>query len=383
MLMDDLIKILFSIIALLASYLLAHGLIKLKGFEYLINRSGRYGAIDGLRGYLALFVFIHHFVLTWYWKNTGNWGQMPEIYYDNLGYVGVHIFFMITGFLFISKILSDNGNTNWYRLYKSRIFRIYPLYIAALFVISLIVFYKSDFQLNAEPFKLLKEYVRWFLYHGLTINDFSETKKINAGVDWTLKYEWVFYLSLPLLAMIIARGKVAIALLLFLVAASFFYPQHLISISTVYFILFAIGGITAFLCVNYRSYAGVLNSRYWSVIAVCGILVALFYPNTHSLIHIISISLFFIPVAFGNSMFGLFIDRASILLGEISYSIYLLHGVVLYILFSVFNSGYVTEVSMFNYIYIMPAVSLLVVLMSTTTFLVIEKPCINYGRKKR
>jgi len=379
--MDDLTKIFISIVAMVVAYVLAQGVVRLRAFDYLSSRRGRFGAVDGLRGYLALFAFIHHFVLTWYWRNTGDWNYLPESYFNNIGYVGVHIFFMITGFLFVSKLLRDSGNTNWFRLYKSRIFRIYPLYLVALVVISFIVFYQSSFQVNVEPLKIIKQYVKWFIYHGSTINDFGNTTQINAGVHWTLKYEWVFYLSLPFIAAVMARGSVAVVVLLLSVWVLFFYPQQIVSISTFYFLLFAVGGLTAYFSLLELPFAERMKSAGWSVAAILGLLAGIFYPDSQSLVHVLSISLFFVPVALGNDMFGLFMNRASILLGEISYSIYLLHGIVLYVLFSLVLSQYPVNTSLFDFLYVMPLVSLLVIITSTLTFLMIEKPCINYGRK--
>lgn len=69
----------------------------------LIN-SGRFTAIDGLRAYLSLFVFFHHFFIFYKWKESGKWEKPEILFIDDLGQVSVAIFFIITGFLFIGKI---------------------------------------------------------------------------------------------------------------------------------------------------------------------------------------------------------------------------------------------------------------------------------------
>ena len=91
-------------------------------------------------------------------------------------------------------------------------------------------------------------------------------------------------------------------------------------------------------------------------------------------------SVLFYSVARGNSLFGMLTSRASILLGEISYSIYLLHGVVLYVLFTKTTVVDVSRFSLSEFFYFMPLVSVLVVIISMVTYLTIEKPCMEFGK---
>ena len=383
--MDDILKILFAVMMLASSYYLSLHLAKSNQFAFLSNRKGRYGAIDGLRGYLALAVFVHHFIITWYWQNSGAWVNPPEKYFYNFGEVGVMLFFMITGFLFVSKILSNNGNMDWYRLYKSRIFRIYPLYLFSLFIITIIIFIETDLQMQVEWTALAKQYVKWFVYHGTMINDHTQSQLINAGVDWTLKYEWLFYLSLPFIALVVAKSRYLLMALFVLSGLLFFFPTYVSSFSTKYFFFFAVGGMVAYFyasCSKRTALLSFIGSRYGSAMTLAVLLFALFYSETGNILHVFSVSLFFLLIVLGSSMFGLFRSRASILLGEISYSIYLLHGIILYALFSSGNIIDLTEISLLQYLYILPVVALLVILFSASTYLDIERPGIAMGKRK-
>lgn len=80
------------------------------------------------RGYLALGVYVHHFILTWYWKAENAWGAAMQAFANDVGGFGVAVLFMISGFLFIRKIVFEEGCLDWSRLYRSRLFRIVPLY---------------------------------------------------------------------------------------------------------------------------------------------------------------------------------------------------------------------------------------------------------------
>jgi len=158
--MEHVLKFGMTLICFGLSVLVAQFISRQKSFSFLSHRQGRYGSIDGLRGFLAISVLFHHFIVTWYWKVNGDWVRPPEDYYQNYGKVSVALFFMITGFLFISKIMKDDGKTNWFKFYESRIFRIFPLYIFAVLIVTLIVFSGSDLELKVSFSELVNQYAR-------------------------------------------------------------------------------------------------------------------------------------------------------------------------------------------------------------------------------
>ena len=383
--MEDIVKILFAIVMLALCYYLGLHLARSNQFSFLSERKGRYGAIDGLRGYLALAVFIHHFIVTWYWQNSGAWANPPEDYFYNFGEVGVMLFFMITGFLFVSKIIAGNGSIDWHRLYKSRLFRIYPLYLFSLLMITVIIFIETDLQMQVGWVELARQYVKWLAYHGTMINDHAHSQLINAGVDWTLKYEWLFYLLLPLIALVISRSKLVLAAVFLISGLLFVFPVHISYYSTQYLFFFAIGGVVAYFypsCSNRSGLLAFVKSGYGSAVTLAVLLFMLFYSDTGSLIHVAAVSLFFFFIVLGNSLFGLFRSTASLLLGEISYSIYLLHGIILYAIFSSGNIIDLKELSLLQYMYALPFIAILVILFSASTYLSIEKPAIELGKVK-
>jgi len=381
--MIDVLGLGITFVSFCAALLLAQFIFKYTpSLNSLANRQGRYIALDGLRGFLAFSVFIHHFIITWYWKVNGEWMRPPEDYFQNLGRAGVSIFFIITGFLFISKIIQTDSKLNWLKLYESRIFRIFPLYFFTLMIISFVVFSSSNYELNVSFSSLLSQYFNWGIFIGDNINGFLNTRKVIAGVDWTLKYEWVFYLSLPILAAIFYKfGKIGGAVLFFACAFLFLFPKTFFSFSTTFLIFFAFGGLAA-LTVNTTSLpASIIKGKVVSSIVCLAIVAILFYPNTLNSIHISLIFLVFILVALGNDLFGVFSLRSSILLGEISYSIYLLHGVVLYFAFTFIGTVEIKNYTFQEYLFLMPIISVVIVLFSSMTFILIERPCINFGRK--
>jgi peptidoglycan/LPS O-acetylase OafA/YrhL len=367
----------FGISILTAKLISGHPL-----FSFLTLRQGRYGSIDGLRGFLAISVLFHHFIVTWYWKVSGKWARPPEDYYQNYGKVSVAIFFAITGFLFISKILKNRGKINWIEFYESRIFRIYPLYIFAIFIVTIIVF-SLNFKLEVSLRQIIKGYTQWLTFKqpGGIVNNFLDTKLVIAGVDWTLRYEWLFYLFLPMIAIAIVRlGRVG-GLFLFTVCVYLFNkPMQINSIDTSLFIFFAVGGLSAYLNKCCKIPDSIIKSKLVSSLAMLTIALAIFHRVTFDSLHVVMISLFFILIVLGNDLFGVFSLKSSILLGEISYSIYLLHGVVLYLAFSVFKIAVLKNISLQEYLIFMPVMCVTVILISAITFISIEKPSIDFGR---
>jgi peptidoglycan/LPS O-acetylase OafA/YrhL len=380
--MDDVWKFGITLICFGISMLTAKLISRHHFFSFLTLRQGRYGSIDGLRGFLAISVLFHHFIVTWYWKVSGKWTRPPEDYYQNYGKVSVAVFFAITGFLFISKILKDSGKINWIEFYESRIFRIYPLYIFMIFIVTIIVF-SSNSKLEVSLGEIVRGYTQWLTFRqpGGIINNFLDTKLVIAGVDWTLQYEWLFYLFLPMITIAIVRVARVGGLFLFTVCVYLFNkPMQIDSIDTSLLIFFAIGGLSAYLNRRYRIPDSIIKSKLASSLAALAIVLAIFRPITFDSLHVAMISLFFILIVLGNDLFGVLSLKSSILLGEISYSIYLLHGIVIYLAFSVFKIAVLENISLQEYLIFMPVMCVVVILISALTFISIEKPSIDFGR---
>ncbi|WP_412723317.1 acyltransferase family protein [Alteromonas sp. D210916BOD_24] len=379
--MESLFGFFISLVSFLACLLCAALIGRTQYFSFLSERHSRFGCIDGIRGFLALSVFFHHFIISYYWKINGVWKRPPEDLFQNLGKVGVVIFFMITGFLFFSRIVNRSKSIDWIQLYKSRIFRIYPLYVFVLILISLTVFISSGFNLNVPPERLVKEYVKWALFLGRTINDFPETKQIIAGVDWTLKYEWLFYLSLPMIFLVQKFwGKLGLVALALSTLYLFLYPIQFPYISSTFFIYFTIGALISQLATRLED----LIKKQWLIVSILSfllVLMTLSYPNTLDLFHILMISVLFLFVAAGNNLFTILSSRAALVLGEISYSIYLTHGILLYWAFCDGSGITINHLSIKEYALFMPIFSIVVILFSTLTFFLIEKPGIEAGKK--
>ena len=365
--------------------LTAQGLTALRKVS--ISPQGRLGCIDGLRGLLALGVFLHHYVFTRYFFQTGQW-QLPNsiTFYNLTGPVGVALFFMVTGFLFYHKIESSHGRIDWTKLYTRRVFRLMPLYFLAFAVVLMIVLSVGGPKLRVPLWLLVKRIIEWLVFLGCPdINAFEDTGRIIAAVTWTIKYEWVFYLCLPLLAVLVRlRGKYHCVLFILtgtvLAIAAFDFTVPYVFLSTRYAIYFLAGALSASAYTKARLKT-LMQRRSVSLLATAALLcVFTFIGMGNWLVQAVFLTLFFLPVALGNSIFGLLRFPALVLLGEISYSLYLLHGIVLYVFFSISFPSFMRIATSLQVSLLMPLVGCILVVTCWMTYLTIEKPSMDFGR---
>ncbi|MCC6968480.1 MAG: acyltransferase [Nitrospira sp.] len=158
------------------------------------SSTARYPSLDGLRGYLALAVFVSHSSIWYFYLRTGTWEVPPSNVYTQLGQGSVSLFFMITGFLFWSKLLDGRQHLiDWSRLYLSRVLRLGPLYLVAVVCVMLLAFGRAGFHWREAPSVVAEQTAQRLLFTipGIVpVNGFTETIPL-AGVVWSLPYEMV------------------------------------------------------------------------------------------------------------------------------------------------------------------------------------------------
>ena len=294
--------------------------------------SGRFATIDGLRGYLASGVLISHGNVWYHFLHTGVWTVPSSNFYTNLGQASVVMFFMITGFLFWSKLLQGRSKPiNWYQLYLSRFLRLVPLYAFTMALLVFTIGILTNFHLKEPAFALSKDVLRWGSFTVLgapTLNGVEETFLITAGVTWTLRYEWLFYFFLPLMATLVGalppRRFIVGSLL---VVGWICYHLRL---EPIYLAAFG-GGIVASSLVHLSLIHGSLRGHSASAVALVSLLVEMtFFPTAYQIFPIFLLSITFTIIAGGNTLFGILVSSASRFLGQLTYSIYLLHGIILF-----------------------------------------------------
>ncbi len=345
--------------------------------------STRYETIDGLRGFLAIGVFIHHTTIWHQYLHKGIWNVPKSNLYTLLGQGSVSLFFMITSFLFVSKILNaKDGKFNLKQFFISRLYRLTPLYLFTIMLLVIIVMQVSNWELNVPWLTFLNAIFSWALFSifgNPSINNSDFTTFVNAGVVWSLPYEWLFYFFIPILYLLIWRKKISpVFILLSIGFITFFFIKYGF---IWYHLLCFVGGAIAPILIKFFPFYKKLNKHVASII----ILVCLFFigkfDTSHKLVCIVLLSIVFTLIALGNDMFGLLKNASLKLLGEICYSTYLLHGIVLFILFHfVLKEGNVKQYSALQYCLTIFLTTPLVVLVSFFSFTYIEAPFMKKGK---
>lgn len=349
------------------------------------DEARRLGAIDGLRGYLALLVAVHHFATYLLLSIAGGgWRDVEVPVLQSFGAGSVTLFFMITGALFFPKTWGGLGGNDWRVMYVSRVFRIIPLQAVSVAAIALVAWTRvpaiGDSWISF-PARFALWLTSWsqpmlFGYHG--------TAQVNAFVLWSLWAEWKFYLIvLPLIALAISamsarRGQWLIPIVLVASGIAFAW-SGVPALGRVNFSMFGCG-MLALLAGRSRLAPALRGAAAALVAAACLVLVATTMPAPDRPIALAGYTLFFACVLCGNRFGGLLTTRGALVLGEASFSIYLLHGIVLNVVF-VSGGALVAQVPAairpWLLVPLIPAISGL----ALATYLLIERPAIGVGRR--
>lgn len=346
----------------------------------------RYQTIDGLRGYLAFFVFLHHASIWFYYLRGHGWKAQPSNVFAHFGQSSVALFFMITAFLFVTKLLdSRKSGLDWRHLYLSRFLRLAPLYMFAMAILFLIVAILSHGKLQESGAQVFSEALTWVLFTiggAPDINGVANTALIVAGVTWSLPYEWLFYFGLPILALLLGTRPTLLYLGLgLLLAGLMIYSWHPdMSVVRCFY-----GGLAAAFFARVPWLRKFAVTPWASSLALIALLYAVTKFTTAYTSHAqILLSIAFVLIASGCDFFGLLKNETSKTLGEMAYSIYLLHGLLLYLVFDgLIGFNQAKSLSPEAHWLTVIAVSPILVCLSFLTYRLIEKPCMEVAQKYR
>jgi peptidoglycan/LPS O-acetylase OafA/YrhL len=359
----------------------------------------RFASIHGLRGVLSVCVAFHHSKMWQAYCTTGIWGDTHPLFIFNLGSASVRLFFMISGTVFYSKI-SRIGDIP--SMICSRVFRIMPLYWFALLVATLLAFAHSDWALRVTVSSLLNEISTWAFLQGTPdINKYGWSNFfLFSGTPHTLVYEWKYYACIPILGVLpfMARiTRIPILLVLLLCTLAVFYVPTAA--------LFLFNSDTSSMVVNFLlgmiavEIVGAIPTKIASILehplVAVGSLYALGWLLFNTVVinggFIESVVLFlvYVPLVGGNSFFGFLHSRSINVLGTLSYSIYLMQGMIFNIVFTFGNQCRPFHLSEVRFdlrsgsIYFASSVVVTVILLLTSlvTWKFVELPGIALGKR--
>lgn len=340
--------------------------------------------IDGLRGYLAISVLCHHFIM-WIQVSRlgGDWRNETGVaLFDQLGKGAVGFFFMVTGLVFYRRVLAGLKKTSWAAVYITRVFRILPLLVASIIAVVVIAMTRTGQMIGRRDFAPLFSWITCRGEPGLA--GYADAGRINAYVLWSLRLEWLFYfVVLPLSAggRDLIRGRlpsivIPIVLLSVSVAAS---TSNLRSPLLSYLMLFAVG-MLAYEVRERVAFARWMQSRTATLIALMAFIPSLLLTSSPLTVALPAFAFLFTCIACGNSVFGLLSAAGAQVLGEVSFSLYLLHGLLLSVFFV--EAAPLTDIVPTGVLpALLPVIAVAACLLSCLTYVCIERPFMRIGSR--
>jgi peptidoglycan/LPS O-acetylase OafA/YrhL len=181
---------------------------------------GHIPALDGVRGIAILLVLLFHF------GQYGHGLPLPSVLVDKVfyrvcqaGWVGVDLFFVLSGFLITGILHDSKGGSHYFRnFYARRCLRIFPLYY--LFLTLFLLVLPPLFPLN-RGFQSLRQDAFWYWTY------LSNIWVARKGWDpfgvldhsWSLAVEEQYYLVWPVVIMIFKRRSLLHVCAAFIVGA--------------------------------------------------------------------------------------------------------------------------------------------------------------------
>jgi len=289
--------------------------------------------LDGLRAFAVFLVILEHFLLR-------KFQDILNIF--KFGYVGVTLFFVLSGFLIGSILLAQRetyNNVDWKKVkfilrqfYIRRSLRIFPIYYILLSILIIAGFPKEIYSVYVWCYSYL-----FNVY--MVINDVS---LYPLSIIWTLCCEEQFYLILPFILLLTPKKfqfHAILSMIIFgmifrtsLYLLGFSYKQYSVLVFSS-FDLFGLGVLLAYLI---RSKLVPRVNILWSLIPI----LAFFYFG-NSILNFPGKSFLFVSIPFfglasfliiasastnGMSFFGKICElKPLVYFGKISYGVYLYH----------------------------------------------------------
>lgn len=152
----------------------------------------RLPALDGLRGLAIVLVLAHNFAVVT--LPAGLLGKAIQIGLD-IGWIGVQLFFVLSGFLITRILLQTQSSPHYYRsFFGRRVLRIFPLYYGVLFVAFVVL---PTIGINPPTLAHDRDQQIWLW---LYLSNWSHALGFESRVFphfWSLAIEEQFYLLWP------------------------------------------------------------------------------------------------------------------------------------------------------------------------------------------
>lgn len=287
--------------------------------------------IDGLRGLAVLSVMMFH--------------AFPSLVPG--GFIGVDIFFVISGFL-ITKIIKsriDENDFDFLQFFARRIRRLFPsliLLMTGCFVTGWFLFDTGDFKLLGKHMASSAGFISNFVFLGESgyFDQVAITKPLLHL--WSLSVEEQFYFLWPVFMLMFAKKKLRLVqVILCMLVASFLFSLYFSSRDSAYAYYFplsrfwelGVGASLNYLPVGFKAKERkFFNPQYVSTFAFFSLIFGFFlinsgsvFPGWLALVPVLSAASIIVVGQQPSIVNRLLTHRTIVWLGLVSYPLYLIH----------------------------------------------------------
>lgn len=327
--------------------------------------SGRYLELDALRGLAALSVVLFHY--SRYFMDIGIYGEYTFLSWFQHGDLGVHLFFIISGFVIFMSLEKSAGAKDFL---VARFSKLYPTYWACVLLTYLVIIF-TPFSPEKIPLSSLLINLTMF-QHWFMVKDVD-------GVYWTLAIELCFYSLILILFSFKKLNEIesfgilwlAIMLIVYYVMINnlapeirFYYWMPLLKNGTLFF-----AGIVFYLMKTQGQ-----TIKRAAYILLCLAVHLLINPFFECMVVLLFFLIFYL---FIFNKLNFLAKKPLLFLGSISYALYLINQNIGYQLLNFL------ETSGLRSIYLkLPLALLLIMSLATAITYAVEKPAMKFIRRR-
>lgn len=358
--------------------------------------TNRLKEIDGLRGVAILLVLSFHYLNNQLVDNADFTSKLLAKL-TGFGWVGVDLFFVLSGFLIGSILIYNKGAKNYFKtFYLRRIVRIIPNYFLLLFVFGFIFnlpFFKGNYFLSSRG-----EIPYWSYFamvHNFYMAYFNNFGNRALSITWSIGIEEQFYILFPFLTFYLKDrylpfilGAFVISSIIIRASYSTWMPQYVLLPSRMDGL--SIGFLVAYCHQNgilERKKTIVLKASQWVIFGSILFSAFLYFrfndlgPIKHTLFSMFFSGVLVFTLLRKDSRFSNFLQTKTLTwIGTISYSLYLFHYVILGLVYHI-NGKQGIGITNINDIALTVIALTLSLGFSFLVYRFLEKPMVNLGKK--
>ncbi len=306
--------------------------------------------VDGLRGLAVILILIFHLLNNSYIateKSDLNVVEILIISMTNFGWVGVNLFFVISGYLIGTTLLLNKNSKNFFKVfYIRRFFRILPIYIVFLlcYLFCRHLFYRNELAMFNHPIPI---FYYFFFLQNFIMSEFGHFGPNALTPTWSLAVEEQFYLLIPVVVYFFNRTRLLFISLIF-IFISFFYRfysdnwyeeyTHFLSRADAMFC----GVLLALWRITLTCDPSLLKNLFFRI-SLVSVLLSLYFVNkcmNHLVISVIFVIILdaVIDLKIGNVWSRLLTNKFFLVCGKYSFFIYLFHQLINGLFFILFSN---------------------------------------------